>query len=51
MRLQEVTMDMAKELPPLQNPDILIGVDDLTDLSYLHEPAGACICQWTEACP
>lgn len=23
----------------LRNPDILIGVDDLTDLSYLHEPA------------
>lgn len=27
------------DLPPLKNPDILIGVNDLTDLSYLHEPA------------
>lgn len=27
------------QLPPLQNPDILIGENDLTSLSYLHEPA------------
>ena len=27
------------ELPPLRNPDILIGENDLTSLSYLHEPA------------
>ncbi len=27
-------------LPPLRNPDILIGANDLTSLSYLHEPAG-----------
>ena len=27
------------ELPPLRNPDILIGENDLTNLSYLHEPA------------
>ena len=26
-------------LPPLRNPDILIGENDLTSLSYLHEPA------------
>ena len=26
-------------LPPLDNPPILIGVDDLANLSYLHEPA------------
>lgn len=26
-------------LPFLANPDILIGKDDLTSLSYLHEPA------------
>ena len=26
--------------PPLQNPDILVGQNDLTTLSYLHEPAG-----------
>lgn len=25
-------------LPPLRNPDILIGLNDLTTLSYLHEP-------------
>ncbi len=24
---------------PFQNPEILIGVNDLTTLSYLHEPA------------
>ncbi|ODM94445.1 Unconventional myosin-Vb [Orchesella cincta] len=28
-----------KDLPPLRNPDILIGQNDLTSLSYLHEPA------------
>ena len=28
-----------EELPPLRNPDILIGENDLTSLSYLHEPA------------
>ncbi|ESN92553.1 hypothetical protein HELRODRAFT_189498 [Helobdella robusta] len=28
-----------KNLPPLRNPDILIGENDLTSLSYLHEPA------------
>ena len=27
-------------LPPLRNPDILVGENDLTSLSYLHEPAG-----------
>lgn len=27
------------DLPPLRNPDILIGQNDLTSLSYLHEPA------------
>ncbi len=27
------------DLPPLRNPDILIGENDLTNLSYLHEPA------------
>ena len=29
----------ADDLPPLRNPDILIGENDLTSLSYLHEPA------------
>ncbi|XP_017774554.1 PREDICTED: unconventional myosin-Va-like, partial [Nicrophorus vespilloides] len=28
-----------KELPFLRNPQILIGENDLTSLSYLHEPA------------
>uniref|UniRef100_A0A803TF38 Myosin VC n=1 Tax=Anolis carolinensis TaxID=28377 RepID=A0A803TF38_ANOCA len=28
-----------KALPPLRNPDILVGENDLTALSYLHEPA------------
>ena len=27
------------DLPPLVNPDILLGETDLTRLSYLHEPA------------
>ncbi|XP_028285776.1 unconventional myosin-Va-like isoform X2 [Parambassis ranga] len=26
-------------LPPLRNPNILVGENDLTSLSYLHEPA------------
>ncbi|XP_073474828.1 unconventional myosin-Va isoform X2 [Aquarana catesbeiana] len=29
----------TKGLPPLRNPDILVGENDLTALSYLHEPA------------
>ncbi|KAL8204101.1 UNVERIFIED_CONTAM: Unconventional myosin-Vb [Gekko kuhli] len=29
----------ANELPFLRNPDILVGENDLTALSYLHEPA------------
>ncbi|XP_035889560.1 unconventional myosin-Vc isoform X2 [Phyllostomus discolor] len=28
-----------ERLPPLRNPDILVGENDLTALSYLHEPA------------
>lgn len=28
-----------KNLPYLRNPDILVGENDLTALSYLHEPA------------
>ena len=34
-----VVAKSASELPPLRNPDILVGSDDLTDLSHLHEPA------------
>jgi len=30
-------------LPPLRNPDILLGENDLTSLSYLHEPAGTIV--------
>uniref|UniRef100_A0A3P8P4V1 Myosin VC n=1 Tax=Astatotilapia calliptera TaxID=8154 RepID=A0A3P8P4V1_ASTCA len=34
------TVDPSKpQLPPLRNPDILVGENDLTALSYLHEPA------------
>lgn len=36
-------MDVSKNknnLPPLRNPEILVGENDLTTLSYLHEPAG-----------
>lgn len=38
---QKRALKIAKtdELPPLRNPDILIGENDLTSLSYLHEPA------------
>lgn len=33
-------LDPSKpKLPPLRNPDILVGENDLTALSYLHEPA------------
>lgn len=28
-------------LPPLRNPPLLEATDDLTNLSYLNEPAGA----------
>ncbi|KAM8751307.1 unconventional myosin-Vc [Acanthopagrus schlegelii] len=30
---------LKPQLPPLRNPDILVGENDLTALSYLHEPA------------
>ncbi|XP_067827555.1 unconventional myosin-Vc isoform X2 [Heptranchias perlo] len=36
----EYPVDPIKTLlPPLRNPDILVGENDLTALSYLHEPA------------
>ncbi|KAL2093411.1 hypothetical protein ACEWY4_010723 [Coilia grayii] len=40
----ELEQKLSKEkkeplLPPLRNPDILVGENDLTALSYLHEPA------------
>ncbi|XP_050443210.1 unconventional myosin-Va isoform X2 [Adelges cooleyi] len=34
-----IKIGSEEELPPLQNPDILLGENDLTSLSYLHEPA------------
>ncbi|KAI1280411.1 Unconventional myosin-Va [Halotydeus destructor] len=34
-----VQIESVDKLPPLRNPDILIGANDLTSLSYLHEPA------------
>ncbi|KAF2355766.1 IQ motif EF-hand binding site [Trinorchestia longiramus] len=34
-----VKVEKEKDLPPLRNPDILIGENDLTSMSYLHEPA------------
>ncbi|CAG0891502.1 unnamed protein product, partial [Cyprideis torosa] len=34
-----IPVKSSAELPPLCNPDILIGENDLTALSYLHEPA------------
>uniref|UniRef100_A0ABD2WEW9 Unconventional myosin-Va n=1 Tax=Trichogramma kaykai TaxID=54128 RepID=A0ABD2WEW9_9HYME len=38
---QERSVDIAKDedLPPLRNPDILLGENNLTSLSFLHEPA------------
>lgn len=37
---QQLTLEIKKpeDLPPLRNPDILIGENDLTSLSYLNEP-------------
>uniref|UniRef100_A0A8B9VUJ2 Unconventional myosin-Va n=1 Tax=Anas zonorhyncha TaxID=75864 RepID=A0A8B9VUJ2_9AVES len=42
LRLEEGKVGLyvkSEELPPLRNPDILVGENDLTALSYLHEPA------------
>uniref|UniRef100_A0A8C0ZHD2 Myosin VA n=1 Tax=Cyanistes caeruleus TaxID=156563 RepID=A0A8C0ZHD2_CYACU len=39
LRLEEGKVSLCIELPPLRNPDILVGENDLTALSYLHEPA------------
>lgn len=36
----ELKVENPDQLPPLRNPDILIGTNDLVSLSYLHEPAG-----------
>ncbi|XP_007486729.1 unconventional myosin-Vb isoform X1 [Monodelphis domestica] len=38
--VQEYPVDLSSsQLPFLRNPDILVGENDLTALSYLHEPA------------
>ena len=34
-----IDVSNSSDLPPLRNPEILIGSADLTHLSYLHEPA------------
>uniref|UniRef100_A0A3P9NF23 Unconventional myosin-Va n=1 Tax=Poecilia reticulata TaxID=8081 RepID=A0A3P9NF23_POERE len=40
LMLEDGTLDpKTKNLPYLRNPDILVGENDLTALSYLHEPA------------
>ncbi|GAB1294438.1 Myosin VC [Apodemus speciosus] len=42
LRLEDGMLDYPVDpgsLPPLRNPDILVGENDLTALSYLHEPA------------
>lgn len=36
--LKELTIGSENDLPHLRNPSILIGQNDLTSLSYLHEP-------------
>lgn len=33
-----IPIQLETDLPPLRNPAILIGHNDLTALSYLHEP-------------
>lgn len=33
-----IQIKSENDLPPLRNPAILIGQNDLTALSYLHEP-------------
>ena len=37
---EDLIVNTPDDLPPLRNPEILIGENDLTSLSYLHEPAG-----------
>ncbi|XP_031420586.1 unconventional myosin-Va isoform X2 [Clupea harengus] len=37
--LEHTLPEKRSSLPPLRNPDILVGENDLTALSYLHEPA------------
>ncbi|VVD05376.1 unnamed protein product, partial [Leptidea sinapis] len=37
--IRQIKIQDASSLPPLRNPSLLIGQNDLTSLSYLHEPA------------
>ncbi|XP_048829296.1 unconventional myosin-Va-like isoform X2 [Brienomyrus brachyistius] len=39
MHVEHPSDPEVPNLPPLRNPDILVGENDLTALSYLHEPA------------
>uniref|UniRef100_A0A0K2VG83 Myosin 5 [Tribolium castaneum] n=1 Tax=Lepeophtheirus salmonis TaxID=72036 RepID=A0A0K2VG83_LEPSM len=39
LETESINISKESDLPPLRNPDILIGENDLTNLSYLHEPA------------
>ncbi|CAH0716861.1 unnamed protein product, partial [Brenthis ino] len=37
--IRQIKISDETKLPPLRNPSLLIGQNDLTSLSYLHEPA------------
>ncbi|TPX48852.1 hypothetical protein SeLEV6574_g01800 [Synchytrium endobioticum] len=37
--LAKLAANKYNDLPPLKNPPMLEGIDDLANLSYLHEPA------------
>ncbi|KAJ8707039.1 hypothetical protein PYW08_011173 [Mythimna loreyi] len=37
--IRQIKIKDESKMPPLRNPSLLIGQNDLTSLSYLHEPA------------
>ncbi|KAH9636910.1 hypothetical protein HF086_011746 [Spodoptera exigua] len=37
--IRQIKIKDETKMPPLRNPSLLIGQNDLTSLSYLHEPA------------
>ncbi|CAH2056452.1 unnamed protein product, partial [Iphiclides podalirius] len=37
--IRQIKIKDENHMPPLRNPSLLIGENDLTSLSYLHEPA------------
>ena len=39
VQIVEIKVKKDDDLPPLKNPDFLVGGNDLTSMSYLHEPA------------